>query len=178
MKYDPTLCTDSTASTCCPPLDKVSLGGLFDHFGNSNLGYQMGVNSAATVANRASFLAGYKAYLAYLKLICPTVAGLSVTFTLGTATGSGGTINSPPLATSTFVVTGPLPLLVPPMFAYALNNNSWYGIYANTVAVNALGQTVNCGFDAKSCDRNDRFTFNYQTGGKIAGGASPFTLGE
>ena len=179
VKYDPTLCTDSTASTCCPPLDKVSLPGLFDHFGNSNLGYQMGVNSAATVANRASFLAGYKAYLAYLKLICPTVAGLSVTFTLGTALGSGLLITPIPGATSTFVVTGPVtPPTVPPMFGNTLNNNSWYGIYANTVAVNGLGQTVNCGFDARSCDLNDRFTFNYQTGGKIAGGASPFTLGE
>ena len=101
-----------------------------------------------------------------------------MTFTLGAATGSGSPI-TPIVATSTFVVTSPSnPLTVPPMFANALNNNSWYGIYANTVAVNALGQTVNCGFDARSCDRNDRFTFNYQTGLKIAGGASPFTLGE
>ena len=178
VKYDPRSCTDSTASTCCPPLDKVSLGGLFDHFGNSNLTYQMGAYLPATVANRAAFLAGYKAYLAYLKLICPTVAGLSVTFTLGTALGSGLLITPIPGATSTFLVTPSTPLTVPPMFANALNNNSWYGIYANTVAVNALGQTVNCGFDAKSCDRTDRFTFNYQTGGKIAGGASPFILGE
>ena len=179
VTYDPRSCTGSTPSTCCPPLDKVSLGGLFDHFGNSNLTYQMGAYLPATVLNHASFLAGYNAYLAYLKLICPTVAGLSVTFTLGTATMSGGFITPIPGATSTFVVTGPSnPLTVPPMFSNALNNNSWYGIYANTVAVNALGQTVNCGFDAKSCDRDDRFTFNYQTGGKIAGGASPFILGE
>ena len=179
VKYDPRSCTGSTASTCCPPLDKASLSGLFDHFGNSNLSYQMGAYLPATVTNRASFLAGYNAYLAYLKLICPTVAGLKVTFTLGTATASGSSINAPILGTSTFVVTSPsAPLTVPPMFLSSLNNNSWYGIYANTVAVNALGQTVNCGFDAKSCDLTDRFTFNYQTGAKIAGGASPFILGE
>ena len=179
VKYDPTSCTGSTASTCCPPLDKPSLRGLFDHVGNSNLSYQMGVYLPVTVANRASFLAGYKAYLAYLKLICPTVAGLRVTFTLGTATGSGSPIAPIAGATSTFVVTGPFsPASVPPMFVNALNDNSWYGIYATTVAVNAQGQTVNCGFDAKSCDLNDRFTFNYLSGAKIAGGASPFTLGE
>ena len=159
--------SDGNASTCCPPLIKNDLRNMFVQqahpTGNGYL-IQLSTSSAAY----GHFLAGYNAYLALLKYLCPTVDHLQVTFSLYKTTGSGGPFVGAPLESFAVSVPGAPPAV---HFTTAHSNNQWYGIQATTFGVDKAGRPVKCGF-SEACNKDDRFTYNFQTANRTSGPAA------
>jgi hypothetical protein len=166
------VCAGKTASTCCPPLEgKEMTGSLFWHTGVANSTFTMNAVTAQTTPAWNTLATATNAYLNYLKLICPTVANIKTTFTLSAATAMGptGMATGPVLGTFTVTYLGSgFPSVG--TFGATLNDNVNYIIVADTQAYNSQNQVVQCGFDAASCNKLDRFTFNYGFQGLILPG--------
>lgn len=164
------VCSSGTpASTCCPPLEgKEMTGSLFWHSGVSNSTYTMNAVTTQTTPVWNTLATATNAYLNYLKLICPTVATIRTKFTASTASQMGP--NGVPLIvqgapfTVTYIGFG-----TPSVgsFNATFTDNVDYIITADTQAYNAQGQVVQCGFDAASCNKLDRFTFRFGFQGMV-----------
>lgn len=176
----------SPPSTCCPPLSGgQAMADMFTHTDHpSGSGYHM-VFDAANPVN-VGFVASHKAYLALLKVYCPTVDHLQVTFIPHTAASIGGAWTGPTPAAgfTSFMVNIGASGLMGPSPAGQFGTGTFppgpvvYGIEARTVGVDAAGNQVVCGFDHETCSRSDRFTWRYETGAKVAPGASRLLKGD
>jgi hypothetical protein len=174
--------TTTSTSTCCPPVDKLMVQGMWGHQGNSASTYLQPLDTSS--ATTASFVNGLNAYLAYLHVVCPQTAKLKVEFftgPVGPPVGSGpagqltGTDATIPKSTAwvpTLTVSGLNTALNAGMNNYVHTNGVWYRIAVRITGTNANGQTVNCGFNAPECAIDDTFAFTYNTAGKMAAGSS------
>lgn len=176
--------TGPTPSTCCPPVDKLMVQGMFKHVGNAASSYLMPLDT--TSAATSSFVNGLKSYLAYLQTICPQTAGLKADFFTGPVTapttvgGPAGSLSGTDASTpkSSAVINGSsnistLNSSLTGMNTYSHNNNQYYRIVVKITGVTPAGQPVNCGFNAQECAIGDTFGFVYSPTAKTAG--SPFT---
>ena len=177
--------TGTPPSTCCPPVDKLMVQGMWGHQGNSASTYLQPLDTS-TAATTSSFVAGLNAYLAYLHVVCPQTVKLKVDFFTGQVTApttSGGPAGpltgadlTVPKSTAwvspTLTVSGLNTALNAGMNNYVHTNGVWYRIAVKITGTNASGQTVNCGFNAQECAIDDTFGFVYNTAGKMAAGTS------
>jgi len=174
----------TSPSTCCPPVNKLMVQGLWGHQGNSASTYLQPLDTS-TAATTSSFVAGLNAYLAYLHVVCPQTVKLKVEFFTGPVAapvGSGpagpltGLDLSTPKSTAwvspTLTVSALNTALTPGMNGYSHTNGLWYRISVKITGTNASGQTVDCGFNAQECAIDDTFGFIYNTAGKMAPGTS------
>lgn len=177
--------TGTTTSTCCPPVNKLMVQGLWGHQGNSASTYLQPLDTTSSTATTSSFVAGLNAYLAYLHVVCPQTVKLKVEFFTGPVTapvGSGpagpltGLDLSTPKSTAwvspTLTVSALNTALNAGMNTYVHTNGLWYRISVKITGTNASGQTVDCGFNAPECAIDDTFGFIYNTAGKMAPGTS------
>jgi hypothetical protein len=174
--------TTSPVTTCCPPVDKLTVQGMFMHQGNSASTFlePLDTNSAATT----SFVTGVNAYLAYLHIVCPQTVKLKVEFFTGPVAapvGNGpagpltGTDLTTPKSTAwvnpTLTVSGLNTALnagTPGMNLYAHTNGVWYRIAVKITGIGANGRPVDCGFNAPECATDDTFGFAYFTSSRAA----------
>jgi hypothetical protein len=162
-------CPSCTEGTCCPPLTGLQIRDFFTQTAHSySTGYNMVVNVSSTAY--LNLINGYTAYLGLLKFMCPTVDHLVVRFTPHTAASIGGALTSN-LTTPFNLQIGTGGVSAPGAFGFTFQPNVIYGISAETVAVDARGRKVDCGFTG-SCNQGDRFTFAWQIGARLAPGTS------
>lgn len=158
------VCSSGTpASTCCPPLEgKEMTGSLFWHSGVASSTYTMNAVTTQTTPAWNTLATATNAYLNYLKLICPTVATIRTKFTASTASQMGPNGVPQIMQGAPFTVTY-VGFGTPSVgsFGATFNDNVDYIITADTQAYNSQGQVVQCGFDAASCNKLDRFTFRF-----------------
>jgi hypothetical protein len=181
--------TTSNASTCCPPVNKQIVQGLFKHEGNAATGYTMPLDTSVG-ATTTSFVNGLNAYFTYLHFVCPQTNKLKVEFFTGpvsaptTPGGPAGPLGATLLPAAT--ITTPAPAMTIALLNNALsagpnNMNNWprlngqyYRISVQITGVDAQGQPVNCGFNAKECALDDTFGFVFNVAGSPKKG-SKFT---
>lgn len=177
--------TGTSPSTCCPPVNKLMVQGLWGHQGNSASTYLQPLDTS-NAATTSSFVTGLNAYLAYLHVVCPQTVKLKVDFFTGqvaaptTSGGAAGPLTGTDLTTPkstawvspTLTVSGLNTALNAGMNNYVHTNGAWYRISVKITGTNANGQTVDCGFNAQECAIDDTFGFIYNTAGKMAAGTS------
>jgi len=172
------------ASTCCPPVEgKAFVQAMFRHQGNAGNNYKM-VLDLVPPSTTTSFFNGLKAYLTLLNFLCPKTVGLKAEFFSGPVTAppaiplgspagplvpADATIPKSSYTIDSFSTVAALnTALTPGMNNFAYSNNQWYRIAVRITGVNAQGQPVNCGFDAKACAMDDTFGFAWPTSGLVA----------
>jgi hypothetical protein len=177
-----------TASTCCPPVTKALVKGMFMHQGNSASTYTQPLDTAS--AATSSFVTGLQAYLAYLQFVCPQVAGLKADFFTGPVAPAVGTGPAGPLVGTDLSIPKSSLLInsgttVPAlnsalsgsggMNLYIHNDSQYYRISVKITGVNTQGNPVSCGFNAGECALDDTFGFVYSTSARMARGMNPVT---
>lgn len=172
----------TSPSTCCPPVDRPMVQGMFKHQGNAASTYLMPLDTSS--AATTSFVTGLNAYLAYLHVVCPQTVKLKAEFFTGPVAapvGSGpagplvGTDLTVPKSSVVFsALTVPAlnTALTPGMNNFVHTNGVWYRIAVKITGTNANGQTVVCGFNAQECAIDDTFGFVFSTSAKMAAGRS------
>jgi hypothetical protein len=174
--------TGTSPSTCCPPVDRLMVQGMFMHQGNTASTYLQPLDT--TSAATTSFVTGLNAYLAYLHVVCPQTVKLKAEFFTGPVAAPVGIGPAGPLVGSDLTVPKSsvvFSALTVPALNTALNagmnnfvhtNGVWYRIAVRITGINAIGQTVDCGFNAPECAIDDTFGFAYFAAGKMAAGRS------
>ena len=176
--------TTSPVTTCCPPVDKPMVQGMFMHQGNAAGPYLQPLDT--TSAATTSFVTGLNAYLAYLHVVCPRTVTLKAEFFTGPVAvpvGSGpagplvGTDLTVPKSSVVFsALTVPAlnTALTTGMNNFVHSNGVWYRIAVKITGIGANGRPVDCGFNAPECAMDDTFGFAYFTStmAKMAAGMS------
>lgn len=174
--------TGTSASTCCPAVDRPMVQGMFKHQGNAASTYLMPLDTSGPATT--SFVTGLNAYLAYLHLVCPQTVKLKAEFFTGPVAAPVGSGPAGPLVGTDLTVPKSSVVfssLTVPVLNTALNagmnnfvhtNGVWYRIAVKITGTNANGQTVDCGFNAKECAIDDTFGFVFNTSARMADGRS------
>jgi hypothetical protein len=179
-------------STCCPPVNKQMVKGMFKHEGNAAGNYTMSLDTTSPATN--SFVTGLNAYFTYLKTVCPQTVGFKAEFFTGpvaaptTVGGAAGPLTGPNALTpkSSITVTSPQ---TSPLTIGALNNalsasgmnslpyinGQYHRTSVKIVGINAVGEPVNCGFNAQECQVDDTFGFIFATTERRSDGSTPYT---
>ena len=142
--------TTSPVTTCCPPVDKLMVQGMWKHQGNSASTYLQPLDT--TSAATASFVNGLNAYLAYLQVVCPRTVTLRADFFTGqvtaptTTNGPAGPLTGTDLTVpkSTVPVNGTLTVSglnaqLTTMNNYSHTNGLWYRISVRITGIGANG---------------------------------------